>query len=587
MKKISLFMAALLLFSAFSLVFIANTASARGSGDVDFDGYVNQYDYIDIERYLNGEKELSEEQLANGDVSGDGKITFYDYSLIRAEYMGLLDASEVVMTDVEDDDACKAGIEAQNFNNVTATHYVAGDRLQILVYVTNPSSTSKDFLELELSYDTDEFTFERAYSESGRSFFYIENVDENDDPVGKVSAYCNDRLTDETFNDMPNCFVVIFTFMAKESGKNASTFAVDNVKLCSYGYRTRYLIDSASMDLPKSVFDVNTSSSMSNLVAEEKLEATIEICNITTANGLDKITFDLTWGGDEINGGFSPSVLKLLSNPASDDCIVTRPEGWEVALSKNANGFIDVIASATEGAAPMTADDKIVIKLEFETAKSASNSVSLSVNNVAGELDGAPLYGRADMCTILQYGLVYQVSEDGTYFIVYGNHGAPSQLVIPETATYYGITRPVKEIQSGAFFELELDSLTIPASIEYISGAAFDNCTIADIYCEYSKAPYTWEEGCFDPCGATVHWGDVEPKPMPEPAPDPVKLGDINGDGVINQYDYILVKRHYFGTRILTDSELLCADVNGDAKVDQFDYILICRHYFGTYVIGG
>ena len=88
MKKISLFMAALLLFSAFSLVFVANTASARGSGDVDFDGYVNQYDYIDIERYLNGEKELSEEQLANGDVSGDGKITFYDYSLIRAEYMG-------------------------------------------------------------------------------------------------------------------------------------------------------------------------------------------------------------------------------------------------------------------------------------------------------------------------------------------------------------------------------------------------------------------------------------------------------------------------------------------------------------------
>ena len=63
-------------------------------------------------------------------------------------------------------------------------------------------------------------------------------------------------------------------------------------------------------------------------------------------------------------------------------------------------------------------------------------------------------------------------------------------------------------------------------------------------------------------------------------------LGDVNADGAINQYDYILVKRHYFGTRILSDAEMLPADVNEDNKVDQYDYILICRHYFGTYTIG-
>ncbi|MBR4278898.1 MAG: discoidin domain-containing protein, partial [Clostridia bacterium] len=70
------------------------------------------------------------------------------------------------------------------------------------------------------------------------------------------------------------------------------------------------------------------------------------------------------------------------------------------------------------------------------------------------------------------------------------------------------------------------------------------------------------------------------------PDPDPeYTLGDVNNDGAINQYDYILVKRHYFGTRILTDVEMLPADVNTDEKVDQYDYILICRHYFGTYEI--
>ena len=64
-------------------------------------------------------------------------------------------------------------------------------------------------------------------------------------------------------------------------------------------------------------------------------------------------------------------------------------------------------------------------------------------------------------------------------------------------------------------------------------------------------------------------------------------LGDVNYDGAINQYDYILVKRHYFGTRILTDDEMTRADVNGDGAVNQYDYILIKRHYFGTFTIGG
>lgn len=63
-------------------------------------------------------------------------------------------------------------------------------------------------------------------------------------------------------------------------------------------------------------------------------------------------------------------------------------------------------------------------------------------------------------------------------------------------------------------------------------------------------------------------------------------LGDVNFDGAINQYDYILVKRHYFGTRLLTEEEMQPADVNIDSAVNQYDYILIKRHYFGTFVIG-
>jgi len=68
------------------------------------------------------------------------------------------------------------------------------------------------------------------------------------------------------------------------------------------------------------------------------------------------------------------------------------------------------------------------------------------------------------------------------------------------------------------------------------------------------------------------------------PAPSGL-LGDINLDGAIDQYDYILVKRHYFETRYLTDDEMTRADVNLDGAINQYDYILIKRHYFGTYVI--
>ncbi|MBR5858570.1 MAG: CHAP domain-containing protein [Clostridia bacterium] len=62
-------------------------------------------------------------------------------------------------------------------------------------------------------------------------------------------------------------------------------------------------------------------------------------------------------------------------------------------------------------------------------------------------------------------------------------------------------------------------------------------------------------------------------------------LGDINSDGKINEYDYVLVARHHFATRILTDDEYIRADVDKNGTVDQYDYLLIARHYFGTYVI--
>ncbi len=62
-------------------------------------------------------------------------------------------------------------------------------------------------------------------------------------------------------------------------------------------------------------------------------------------------------------------------------------------------------------------------------------------------------------------------------------------------------------------------------------------------------------------------------------------LGDINGTGTVDTYDYILAKRIYFETYSPDALQSLTSDVNEDKTVDQYDYILIKRHYFGTYVI--
>ena len=66
---------------------------------------------------------------------------------------------------------------------------------------------------------------------------------------------------------------------------------------------------------------------------------------------------------------------------------------------------------------------------------------------------------------------------------------------------------------------------------------------------------------------------------------DLVRRGDINNDGDIDQYDYILAKRIHFNNYTPTAMQAKCGDVDRDGDNDQYDYILIKRHHFGNYVI--
>ena len=59
--------------------------------------------------------------------------------------------------------------------------------------------------------------------------------------------------------------------------------------------------------------------------------------------------------------------------------------------------------------------------------------------------------------------------------------------------------------------------------------------------------------------------------------------GDINKDSEVDQYDYILASRIYFGTYEASDVEMGYADMDDDGEITVYDYILIKRTYFGTY----
>lgn len=59
------------------------------------------------------------------------------------------------------------------------------------------------------------------------------------------------------------------------------------------------------------------------------------------------------------------------------------------------------------------------------------------------------------------------------------------------------------------------------------------------------------------------------------------KLGDVNGDGVIDGFDMMEIKRHYLGVKKLTGAAFEAADVNRDGFIDGFDMMEIKRHYLG------
>jgi len=51
--------------------------------------------------------------------------------------------------------------------------------------------------------------------------------------------------------------------------------------------------------------------------------------------------------------------------------------------------------------------------------------------------------------------------------------------------------------------------------------------------------------------------------------------GDVNGDGCLDMFDYMLVKTHHFKKYTLSEEEFKKADVCKDGAIDVFDYMML------------
>ncbi len=61
-----------------------------------------------------------------------------------------------------------------------------------------------------------------------------------------------------------------------------------------------------------------------------------------------------------------------------------------------------------------------------------------------------------------------------------------------------------------------------------------------------------------------------------EPAPDVTyETGDVNADGKVNMFDYMLIKSFCMNKAVPTEDQAKRADVNGNGNIDMFDYIIV------------
>ncbi len=137
----------------------------------------------------------------------------------------------------------------------------------------------------------------------------------------------------------------------------------------------------------------------------------------------------------------------------------------------------------------------------------------------------------------------------------------------------WGLTDTVPSLKSSA--SVDLDGA-------FIKGMS-DDTSVSSLKSNFRNTVSVYYDGtalsssAYVPNGSTVSLGGASYMIL--------LRGDVEEDGVIDEYDYIALKRAYLKTLAVDYSETLAADANCNGEIDVLDYVMVKRHVMGTYVI--
>lgn len=314
-----------------------------------------------------------------------------------------------------------------------------------------------------------------------------------------------------------------------------------------------------------------------NVVAKRSSEKDMYVVT-SVSHGNGDSTPDITLAEDEI-------LIATHSDEATDSCIKNKVKvntlevGQEVAISGidiesaelDIAPYISIIGYKAE--APIE-NGKVFWVTHFNTGNPEGAGTIFT-----NEYSGCGWWYHVSFKPVEGLDNVYEVVEktDGT------SNGKATPLTVPEGGFVWAVNT------GNDYITLNKD----PEAVNYTSQASKnalaeakklkvgDRYIFSGLNLDTKEAPTTtpyidWFSSKYV-CTAVY---------APYVAPEPeYTLGDVDLNGTVDTYDYLLVKRCYFGTVSLGDIQLKAADVNENGTVDTYDYMLVKRIFFGTYTV--
>lgn len=125
-----------------------------------------------------------------------------------------------------------------------------------------------------------------------------------------------------------------------------------------------------------------------------------------------------------------------------------------------------------------------------------------------------------------------------------------------------------------------------PKHWQSIMNPGFTHVGIGVAYVEGSKYGWYWTQIFVNPCidleGQRIVQRDTEDNTA-ESEVVSVNFGDINGDGVIDSYDFDILLDHVYGRAALSQLQKIVADVLNDGIIDYSDVLVLAMYLNGRY----